>query len=443
MPSDPIQAYHRLLTDTLAADCHEQLEVAQKRQRLTIGGQPICNVLRPRFLTHSQYHSLRQRVAPIMRALAKIHRAALADIHFRKQLRLTPDEEALYLADHGVPLPAPTARLNAFFIAENDLKIAEVDTETPAGAVFSDLLAEVFLTLPAMGILQHDFHLLPLPARPGMLQSVLETFRRWCGRRERPRIAVLEAHDAPATNEALLFKEYVERHGLECVVAAPRRLEFANGRLCAGDFIITLIVNRIPVRRLLAQGGPDQPVLQAVRERAACMVNPARCLALNKSASLAVLGDEKNANLFDIEERQAIADHVPWTRVMEERRTFHGGQLVDLVSFVLQRRERLVLKANDDGDGEVFGWRVGESEWERAVQAALQAPWVVQERLRVPAEPFPSLVDGKIQISERPVDTATFVSFGQHAEGCLTQFNGDGRRSIGFSLTPTFLIEAR
>ena len=54
---------------------------------------------------------------------------------------------------------------------------------------------------------------------------------------------------------------------------------------------------------LVERGGIDHPMLRAVRDRAVCMVNPPRCKILHKKASLAVLSDERNAQLFDADER--------------------------------------------------------------------------------------------------------------------------------------------
>ena len=68
-------------------------------------------------------------------------------------------------------------------------------------------------------------------------------------------------------------------------------------------------------------------MLRAVRDGAVCMVNPFRCKMLHKKASLAVLSDERNADLFSAEEREAIAAHIPWTRRVEERRTVYHGRV--------------------------------------------------------------------------------------------------------------------
>ena len=62
------------------------------------------------------------------------------------------------------------------------------------------------------------------------------------------------------------------------------------------------------------------------------------------------------------------------------------------------------------------------------------------------AEPFPALVEGKVQISERLLDTAPFVSRGEYVEGCLTRIATDPLLNVtagGGSTVPTFVIEAR
>jgi uncharacterized circularly permuted ATP-grasp superfamily protein len=177
-------------------------------------------------------------------------------------------------------------------------------------------------------------------------------------------------------------------------------------------------------------------------------VNPPRCKVLHKKASLAVLSDERNRSLFTPEERAGITAHVPWTRIMEERRTEHAGAEVDLVPFVVAERERMVLKPNDDygGAGIVLGWTVDATTWGQAVADALASPYIVQERVDIPAEPYPSVVDGRVVFAERMMDTAPFVCHGDYAEGCLTRLSTAALLNVtagGGSTVPTFVVERR
>jgi hypothetical protein len=286
------------------------------------------------------------------------------------------------------------------------------------------------------------------PARPGVYHALVESFVAWRGKRERPRIAILDWKEVPTYPEFLLFQKYFREHGLECIIADPREVEYRDGRLCAGDLVITLIYKRVLISELIERGGVDHPVIRAVRERAVCMVNPFRCKPLYKKASLAVLSDEANLRLFTAEQQQAIAAHIPWTRLVEERRTSFHAQPIDLVPFVLDNKDRLVLKPNDDygGKGIVLGWTVDSSRWHEAVRAALATPHVVQERIALPSEAFPALVEGKLHISERMLDTAPYVCQGDYVDGCLTRIATDPLLNVtagGGSTVPTFVIEPR
>src|SRR5262249_52731587 len=327
------------------------LEEQQRRRHLGFGDRVLCTALRPRFLTRDQYRFLQTRVGALLGAFERLHEAALADAAFRRQFRLTDQEEELYRLDPGYACPTPTARLDAFFGDDAELRFTEHNAETPAAACYSDGLAELFYALPVMGAFLKRYRLVPLPASLPVMHALLEAFRRWSGRREPPRVAILDWKEVPTYSEFVLFQELFRRNGLECVIADPREVEYRAGGLYAGGFHVTLIYKRVLISELLERGGMGHPVVRAVRDGAGCLANPFRCKPLYKKASLAALTDERNAGLFTHKQREAIDAHVPWTRVVEERKTTCRGVEVDLVPFILKERERLVLKPNDDYGG--------------------------------------------------------------------------------------------
>ncbi len=448
MLTDAIDLYHDLLTDQLAADSQAQLDAQQQRRHLSFGTRPLCTALRPRFLTPPQYRFLQTRAAVILTAFRRIHDAAMVDPAFRAQFRLLDNEDALLAIDPGYPCPMPTSRLDAFFVSEQELKFTEYNAECPAGAAYSDSLAEVFYALPIMREFLKRYRVIPLPCAAGIVHTLLDSFQRWRGTSEAPRIAILDWKEVPTYNEFVLFQQAFRAQGLECVIADPREVEYRDGKLMHGDFHITFVYKRVLISELIERGGLNHPLIEALRDRAVCMVNPFRCKILYKKASLAVLSDERNRSLFTPEQQQAIDAHIPWTRVVEERHTEIDGHKIELVPYIHRHRERFVLKPNDDygGKGIVLGWTVDDARWEQAVRTALAEPFVVQQRVRLPQEPFPSLVDGKVRITERLLDTAPFVSYGEFIDGCLTRIGTDPLLNVtagGGSTVCTFLIEAR
>jgi len=446
---EAIDEYHRLLTDAVAGESQAQLDDQLRRRGLFFGDRAICTVLRPRFLTPAQYRFIQASMRVLLGAFDHAYRRAIADADFRGQFGLQDWEETLVQDDPGFRDPSPTSRIDSFFMTETgELKLTEYNTETPAAIAYSDVLAEVFCGLPVMREYLRRFEVRPLPGRHSLMHALLDAYRQWSGGREAPRIAILDWREVPTYSEFVLFDDYFKSQGLESIIADPREVEYRNGRLWAAGGPVHLIYKRVLISELVDRGGIDHPVVRAVRDRAVCMVNAFRCKILHKKASLAVLSDERNAGLFTAEERAAIDAHIPWTRRVEERRTQYQGQSIDLIPHVLAHRDRFVLKPDDEygGKGIVLGWETGASEWERAVLAAIDEPSVIQERVSIPREPYPSLVDGKVQMIDRMLDTNPYVYYGAYVDGCMTRLSTAALLNVsagGGSTVATFLVERR
>ncbi len=446
---EAIEEYHHLLTDAVAGESQAQLDGQLRRRGLFFGDRAICTVLRPRFLTPEQYRFIQTTMRVLLGAFERAYRRAIADAAFRTQFGLQDWEETLVQADPGFRDPSPTSRIDSFFVTETgELKLTEYNTETPAAIAYSDVLAEVFYGLPVMREYLRRFEVRPLPGRHSLMHALLDAYRQWSGGREAPRIAILDWREVPTYSEFVLFDDYFKSQGLESSIADPREVEYRNGRLIAGGKPITLIYKRVLISELIDRGGIDHPVVRAVRDRAVCMVNAFRCKILHKKASLAVLSDERNAGLFTAEERVAIDAHIPWTRRVEERRTQYQGQPIDLIPHVLAHRDQFVLKPDDEygGKGIILGWETGAAEWERAVLAAIGEPSVIQERVSIPREPYPSLVDGKVQFIDRMLDTNPYVYYGAYVDGCMTRLSTAALLNVsagGGSTAATFVVERR
>src|SRR4030095_12533763 len=122
----------------------------------------------------------------------------------------------------------------------------------------------------------------------------------------------------------------------------------------------------------------------------------------------------------------AIARHIPWTRVMENRKTRGPDATeIDLVPWVSHNKDRLVLKPNDDcgGKGIVLGWTVDQRAWDEAIQTAIALPHVVQQKVKLPREAFPSFENSSLQVIDRMLDTNPYVAFGAFMHGCLTRIS--------------------
>jgi uncharacterized circularly permuted ATP-grasp superfamily protein len=448
-PTAAIQAWHDGLTGPVAAESADMLEAQLRTHGLFFGDRPLCTVLRPRFLSPGQYQLLRRQGRLLLRAWDAAWAAAMADPSVFAQFRTEAWEAELIGADPGRALPSPLGRIDAFFnAAGTTFQTTEYNAETPAGSAYVDALTELFQGLPAMREFLRTHLVWTLPVRHSVLHALLDAWHAWSGRRDAPAIAILDWADVPTRSEFVLYERYFASMGLRCVIADPAECDYTGGRLVARGMAVDLIYKRVLITELVQRGGIQHPVIRAVRDGAVCMANGFRCKLLHKKASLAVLSDERNVRLFGPEERAVISAHVPWTRVVEERKTVFGGREVDLVEFARRERDQLVLKPNDDygGKGVVLGWEVTDSEWEAALRTALAEPHIVQQRIDLPVEPFPALTPDGVQLADRIVDTAPFVFNGAYVDGCLTRISTASLVNVtagGGSTVPTFIVEPR
>lgn len=450
MVSDPIAAWHEGLTPSLALESAAWLDERQFECGLAFGDRPLCTVLRPRFLRAAEYDALRAVSADLLGAFRCAGEAAHADVEFRRQFRLADWEITLLESSPRLPALSPLSRLDAFIDqADGVPRITEYNGETPAGTAYCDALADLFLAMPAMRPFAKRWSVRPLPARNHLFNVLVDTWHQFRGVRTPPRIAIVDWHDVPTVSEFRLSREYFQSMGCECIITTPDALSYESGKLRdASGMIVDLIYKRVLIHELIEECGLEHAMVRAVVDGAVCLVNPFSCKPLHKKASLAVLSDERNSRHFTGAQLSAIARHVPWTRVVEERHTTMDGAEIDLVPWIAAHREELVLKPNDDygGAGIVLGWEVDGAIWEIAVTRALTEPYIVQRRIALPSEPFAAIVDGELTFDQRIVDTAPFCWYGAWADGLLCRISTSSLVNVtagGGSTLPTFVVEPR
>jgi len=451
-----IDYYHHLCTTgTLAQDTWEYLLPGMGARGLIFGARPLTSVLRPLFHTGMDWHYLRWRSSIILGVFRKMTDAMLDDPLLRAQVYLTPEEEELVQLPTGFPTTLPTARLDSFTTVHDDerytLNYVELNGESPASMAYSDVLAELFLETPLMQRFQERYHVDTLMARRHAIDALLRIYFTWRGNRDKlPDIAIVDWHGVPTTTEFYLFVDYFARYGVNVTICDPHDMEFRQGVLHASGRPVDYVYKRVLSTELLQKFGLEHPIIDALRAGAICMANPFTCKMAHKKASFAVASDERNAHLFDEQERDAIRQHIPWTRVVEERTTYdaHGNQ-IDLLPWASRNKDHLVLKPNDEygGKGVLIGWECAQTVWNEALQAALSDPAIVQERALIAYEDFPALLpDGELDISRRLVDCDPFIFNSDSVDGCLVRLSKVTLLNVtagGGSVIPAFVVDPK
>ncbi|MFN0087954.1 MAG: hypothetical protein ACKVX9_21350 [Blastocatellia bacterium] len=445
MNSDAIQHYHALLDDGFADDAIERLRKGTIERGLAFGSRPICNVLRPMFISAERYDYICRDSTLALRAIEKLCRALLADARLRAALDLSAEEEELIQIDPGFDAPDASGRLDAFFDSTGEFRFVEYNADSPGGLLYGDALSEIFLEMEIMREFTRRFPVRRIDIRARILGMLLSCYREWGGR-ERPGIAIVDWKEVHTRTEFEICRAYFESRGYSTIIVDPDELEYRGGWLRAGDFRVDLVYKRVVTGELLARGGLRHPIVRATRERAVCTVNAFRVQMLFKKAIFALLDDPANESLFNAEEAASLRRHIPWTRSLREGHTSYRARKIDLLEFVLAGRDRLVLKPNSDygGRGVVLGWECDEAKWRQSVFDALGASFIVQERVEILQQTFPTLVDDRIAFENRYVDFDPYTWNGDEVEGAGVRLSSSALLNVtagGGSATPVLILE--
>lgn len=458
---DPVRDWHELLTPELgkAPQFTEQFLARLRKERLTFGDRVHCPFLRPFFLSQQDEQRVRLVAETVANLGERVAAAAIGDRKLFSQLHLRPEEERLARLRTGYGLASTASRLDAFLLPDS-LKFAEYNGESPAGAGYAETLAEIFRELPVMTNFaqKYEVHSYPLSAK--LLDALVTTYLDWGGTSKRPQIAIVDWREVPTWSEFEILLSRFEKMGVPAVIADPRELIFDGKTLTAHGKKIDLLYRRVLINDIVARPKECQALVNAYAANAVCVANNFRCKIPHVKAFFAVLTDERNGALFSHSERELIRRHIPWTRVVEDVGTAHYGDHIDLLSFIREDRENLVLKPSDEygGSGVTLGWETSEPDWDAAIGRAVSAAgapekscWVVQERIPIRREVFPYITaHGHVEFRDMLVDFAPYLFRGKLC-GFLTRLSATGLANVtsgggqvpAFRVTPTQLTQGR
>ena len=193
MAENPAEYWHNLLQPALAKFPNFPSEFLERLReaKLTFGDRVHCPFLRPFFLLLEDEQRVRVVAETIADLGERVVAAVLDDADLFAQLHLRPEEERLARLPVGYGRASTSSRLDAFLLPDS-LKFAEYNGESPAGAGYSETLAEVFRELPLMAEFskQYEVHSYPLSAK--LLDALIASYIDWGGSSKRPQMAIVD-----------------------------------------------------------------------------------------------------------------------------------------------------------------------------------------------------------------------------------------------------------
>ena len=453
--SSPADHWNTLLASEDAGALCADLTAQQRSQRLRFGDRVLCPFLRPFFLDAADEARVKHVAETLWTLGERVARVAMDSPEMLRQLALSDDEIRLARIDPGYETTSTAARADAFILPDS-LQFAEYNGESPAGAGYSQGLAELFGETPLMARFREQYDARMYRPVEALLEALIASYHEWGGTASPPLMAIVDWREVPTFSEFEILRDAFTALGVPTIICDPRDLEFAAGaRFSAGagrglyaqGQRIDLVYRRVLINDILAREDECRALLDAYRSRTVCVANSLRCKIPHKKAFFAVLTDDRHTNLFSADERELIRQHIPWTAIVEDGLVQRDGKTIDLLEHLRANRDRFVVKPNDEygGTGVTLGWETSESEWDAALERAVaerDRGWVAQEKIAVRRELFPTCDGGGSTMRDMLVDFAPYVFRGRLA-GYLTRLSATGLANVtsGGGQVPAFVVK--
>ena len=461
---EAITRYHRILESEPYRDMRwvKSLQAEMEARQLSAGGRLLCPFLRPNFVTQKQYDNLVKTGEALISAVDRMLHLALASPALLSRMQLFPAEKMLAAVDPGYEMAEVSAQLD-LQIQNGSLHVMQYSSDALTGAAWSEGLSEVFYDCAPVKEFRRRYTLTRVGGKKPFLHALLKAYKMFASHAplmpgavplphgatpKKPNIAIIEFRDPTGRSEYEIFRDYFRHEGYQTEILSPDQLEYRNGVLrTASGMEINLIYRRISAQEFLLRFTLNHPLVQAYKERRVCIVNSFRSELSHKKAMFALLTDDTLTAKFPLNERKAIKEHLPWTRVVKAGKTSGRDEPIDdLLEYIRQNREKLILRPNDDyGDLHSYvGYEHDEGAWARAVREAQMSPYVVQERVRPARTVFPLMTYGHLEFKEMQVDVQPQAFLGKVA-GCSSYVSqsGPGSYSPASGFAPTFIIDPK
>ncbi len=441
-----IDYYHELMSRDLteAESQFDQLIQLQHERGVLFGDRAMARSLRPAFLTEDTYTDVQDTVYLIRQAVLKLAARFFNDERvLREDLGLQDWEIELAAIPTDVIRLSATARMDSF-MTEDSFKFVEINAESPAGIGYMHRMAGIYRDLPIFQEFTKRYpvrFVSPLEHTiAGLVQIYHEQFG---GAEELPAFAIVDHLDVPTIHEFRIVKEYLELHGYPCEVIDARELELRDGWVYANGRKIDILYRRLLLSEFYAMKDDCQAFLDGYKAGRTCYLNSFRTKLVHKKSLFSFLTDPTYTHILTPRQREAIDEHIPWTRNLRDHATTFRGLHIDLLEFVRANQRHFVIKPNDEygGKGVTLGFASSEGEWSEAISTGLASGHVVQEVVDIHREPFLAKTGGAWEMVPSVVDLDPYLN-GPLMGGCLVRVSSTNLANVtaGGGSLPMFIL---
>jgi len=370
-------------------DPQRELEEAVERTGLRWGGEPPDVLASPLLLGGDELESLRlasERLHAVFEHVIALYRE---EPEVRAYFGFPEHVERLATLTPAYEPSIPIARLDSYWDGRR-VVFLELNANGTAGLALVDRLGPLYAGLPGVGEVLRPAGARSLPLLESLRTALLEAWRQARGDRELGRIAIVDWSGLSSATELESIAAWLTERGTPTVVTDPRRLSRRGGRLLSPEGEVDLVYRRLTTLDLIERPLDLAPLFEAALEDEVVTFGSYASDVAHSKKLFSFLSNERWREHFGAEELDVVDAHVPWTRILSDRKVARRGVGRAAVDVAREEREHLVLKPAEgyEGRGVLLGALTDVTRWEEEVLRRTGDGHVLQELVPAPARRF-------------------------------------------------------
>ena len=305
----------------------------------------------------------------LMSITDKITKEFVENPEYRKLFQLEPTIEQLVLHNPGYDVPVPICRYDVFYDGVNYM-LCELNTDGSSAMNEDNTLGQLLIQTKAMQKFMEKHDVENVDMFTPWVWETADMYKKYVSDKK-PNIAIVDNLEVGTPNEFDEFKRVYEENGFNCEIIDIRDLEYKNGKLCHGDYVIDLVYRRIVTLELLKIKDQIKPFLDAYMDNAFFMVGSFRSQLMHSKLIFEIFRDEQTQALLNNEEKKFIDEHVPFTKKIEERDAYE----------IIMNKDKYIFKPIDGyaSLGIYVGSEMREEELQEKLPEFIRTGYVFQE----------------------------------------------------------------
>lgn len=390
-------------TEVLKARIHFQEQVIKKR--CIHGDEPFQLTLMPLFVKEKSWKLIQETTEAADLLLDKVINLYFSEQEVREYFPYWDLPQEWLDADPGYRKPTVMNRHDILFDGKN-LKFIEFNTDNPGGVGWVDMYEELFKEHPLYSSLIYSYG---EEREKAIVKTLLEAVTGCYGEMgfsQTPRAAIVSFRNIAGQNpESELIRDYFSSGGLETNIVDARDFSLEQGKLYAGGFHYNIILRALRAPFFMRYPKDLRQFIKGVTHGAACMINSFRATIGSHKGIFSFLTNPINHHYFTSAEIKFIKKYIQWSRRLDETTTLSiEGEEVNLRSYIMANRERLVMKPScgAGGSGVLIGKSTSEGKWKDTYETYQGDPfWIVQEYMDVPEIKIPVIKNNRVVMENK------------------------------------------